>query len=418
MDNKLFKNILFIIAYCVVLVAVIINIEWVISTIGWILALLSPIFIGFAIAFFLNRPYMFFLKLYTTPIGKKNSKKQSKPRSEKAEARLKNLRKALSLLTVYILFLAMIVLLLWLIIPEITNSVAQISTNIELYIKNLNKLLNDFNEWLPFDFSFTEPILTPLDPESGKADTTAAKISIAEFLTQKLTELTSALPNILSGIFPDLFHMTKSLLSSVMNVLLGFVMSIYMLASKESLLRQCKHFFDAYAPRKIAKKTYEVLEISHEVFSNFLSGRLYDALIIGMLCFVGMSIFRFQYTLLISVVVAVTNVIPIFGPFIGAIPSIFLLLLVDPMQAVWFTVFIIVLQQLDGNIIGPKVVGDSIGLPAWWVMVSILIGGGFLGVFGMLAGVPTFAVIYKMFKKSIHYRLEKKALEHKESKDE
>lgn len=414
MDKKLFKSILFIIAYCVVLVAVIINIEWVISTAGWILALLSPIFIGFAIAFLLNRPYMFFKKLYSAQIPRKNQKKPVKPRSEKAAARLKNLRKALALLTVYILFLAMIALLLWLIIPEITNSISQISTNIELYIKNLNNLLNDFNEWLPFDISFTEPILTTEVNEDG----TSTKISIAQFLSQKLTELTSILPNILSGIFPDLFHMTKSILSSVMNILLGFVMSIYMLASKESLLSQCRHFFDAYAPKKIASKTYEVLEISREVFSNFVSGRLYDALIIGMICFVGMSIFKFQYTLLISVVVAVTNVIPIFGPFIGAIPSICLLLLVDPMQAVWFTIFIIVLQQIDGNVIGPKVVGDSIGLPAWWVMVSILIGGGFLGVFGMLAGVPTFAVIYKMLKKSIHYRLEKKGLEHRESKDE
>ncbi len=414
MDKKLFKSILFIIAYCVVLVAVIINIEWVISTAGWILSLLSPIFIGFAIAFLLNRPYMFFKKLYSAQIPRKNQKKPVKQRSEKAVARLKNLRKALALLTVYILFLAMIALLLWLIIPEITNSISQISTNIELYIKNLNNLLNDFNEWLPFDISFTEPILTTEVNEDG----TSTKISIAQFLSQKLTELTSILPNILSGIFPDLFHMTKSILSSVMNILLGFVMSIYMLASKESLLSQCRHFFDAYAPKKIASKTYEVLEISREVFSNFVSGRLYDALIIGMICFVGMSIFKFQYTLLISVVVAVTNVIPIFGPFIGAIPSICLLLLVDPMQAVWFTIFIIVLQQIDGNVIGPKVVGDSIGLPAWWVMVSILIGGGFLGVFGMLAGVPTFAVIYKMLKKSIHYRLEKKGLEHKESKDE
>ena len=414
MDKKLFKSILFIIAYCVVLVAVIINIEWVISTAGWILALLSPIFIGFAIAFLLNRPYMFFKKLYSAQIPRKNQKKPVKPQSEKTAARLRNLRKAFALLTVYILFLAMIALLLWLIIPEITNSISQISTNIELYIKNLNNLLNDFNEWLPFDISFTEPILTTEVNEDG----TSTKISIAQFLSQKLTELTSILPNILSGIFPDLFHMTKSILSSVMNILLGFVMSIYMLASKESLLSQCRHFFDAYAPKKIASKTYEVLEISRKVFSNFVSGRLYDALIIGMICFVGMSIFKFQYTLLISVVVAVTNVIPIFGPFIGAIPSICLLLLVDPMQAVWFTVFIIVLQQIDGNVIGPKVVGDSIGLPAWWVMVSILIGGGFLGVFGMLAGVPTFAVIYKMLKKSIHYRLEKKGLEHRESKDE
>lgn len=411
MDKKLFKSILFIIAYCVLLVAVIINIEWVISTAKWLLALLSPIFIGFAIAFLLNKPYMFFMKIFSTPIKRKNTKKNTKPRSEKTESRLKNLRKALSLLTVYTLFLAMIALLLWLIIPEIGNSFSQISSNIELYIKNFTKLLSDFDEWLPFDISFTEPIL------DNPADNSESKISIAQFLTQKLTEITSALPNILSGIFPDLFHITKSVFSSVMNILLGFVMSIYMLASKDALLLQCKHFFDAYAPKKLAKKTYEILEISHEVFSNFVSGRLYDALIIGMLCFVGMSIFNFQYTLLISVVVAVTNVIPIFGPFIGAIPSIFLLLLVDPMQAVWFTVFIIVLQQLDGNIIGPKVVGDSIGLPAWWVMVSILIGGGFLGVFGMLAGVPTFAVIYKMLKKSIHHRLEKKGLENTSSNE-
>jgi len=412
MDKKLFKSILFIIAYSVLLVAVLINIEWIINTIGWFLAMLSPIFIGFATAFILNRPYTFFLNLYSKPIKRKNakpSKKPSKPRSEKSELRIKNLKKALSLLTVYILFLAMIALLLWLVIPEITNSISQISSNIEDYIKNLNKLLADFEEWLPFEFSLTEPILTP--EETADGTTPETKISISQFLTQKLTELTTILPNIVSGILPDLFHITKSVASSVMNILLGLIMSVYMLASKDSLLRQCRNFFDAFAPKKIAKKTYEILSISSDVFSNFVNGRLYDALIIGMICFVGMSIFNFQYALLISVVVAVTNVIPVFGPFIGAIPSIVLLLLVDPMQAVWFTVFIIVLQQIDGNLIGPKVVGDSIGLPAWWVMVSILIGGGILGVFGMLAGVPTFAVIYKLIKQAISERLTKKGLE-------
>ncbi|MBQ2880688.1 MAG: AI-2E family transporter [Clostridia bacterium] len=414
MDKKLFKSILFIIAYSVLLVAVIINIEWIFNTTGWLLGLLSPIFIGFATAFILNRPYMLFLKLYSTPIKRKKTKapkKPQKPRTEKTEQRVKKLKKALSLLTVYILFLALIALLLWLVIPEITNSLSQISSNIEDYIKNLNNLLSDFEDWLPFDLSFTDPILSSEEVSEGIAEGTETKISISQFLTQKLTELTSALPTIVSGFLPNLFHITKSVASSITNILLGLIMSVYMLASKDSLLSQCRHFFDAFAPKKLAKKTYEVLAISSDVFSNFVSGRLYDALIVGMLCFVGMSIFNFQYTLLISVIVAVTNVIPIFGPFIGAIPSIFLLLLVDPMQAVWFTVFIIVLQQIDGNLIGPKVVGDSIGLPAWWVMVSILIGGGMLGVFGMLAGVPTFAVVYKMLKKTIHERLVKKGLE-------
>ncbi len=413
MNSKLFKSILLIIAYSVLLVALIINIDSAIGTVAWIIGLLSPVFIGFATAFVLNKPYMFFLKLYSTPI--KRNKVRSKPkkeRSQKSEQRLHSLQKVLALLTVYILFLAVIALLLWLIIPEITNSVMQISSNIESYISNFTKLLSDFEEWLPFKISFNEPVVTPeLLPDGVQSTVETENGTILQFITQKIKELSEQLPNILSGILPNIFHITKSVASSVMNALLGLVMSVYMLASKETLLCQCKKVFDAFAPKKMADKTYEILAVSNEVFNNFVSGRMYDALIVGMLCFIGMSIFDFQYTLLISVVVAVTNVIPIFGPFIGAIPSIFLLLLVDPMQAVWFTIFIIVLQQIDGNLIGPKIVGNTIGLPAWWVIVSILIGGGLLGVFGMLAGVPTFAVIYKMLKKTINERLKKKGID-------
>ena len=144
------------------------------------------------------------------------------------------------------------------------------------------------------------------------------------------------------------------------------------------------------------------------MFRSFVNGRILDAIIVGLLCFIGMSIFGFQYPLLISVVVAVTNVIPVFGPFLGAIPSIFLLLLVEPMQAVWFTVFIIVLQQLDGNFIGPKIVGNSIGMPTIWVMVAVVIGGGTLGVFGMLVGVPAFAVVYRLVSEGVNRRLSAK----------
>ena len=177
-----------------------------------------------------------------------------------------------------------------------------------------------------------------------------------------------------------------------------------MLASKEMLVRQLKSVFYTFMPEKPARVITHVLQISNDIFGNFVNGRIYDALIIGLLCFIGMSIFGFEYTLLITVLVSVTNVIPVFGPFIGAIPSIFLLLMVNPMQAVFFTIFIFLLQQLDGNIIGPKVVGDSIGLPAWWVMFSILVGGGMGGVFGMLAGVPVFAVFYTLISEAVEVR--------------
>ena len=417
MDKKLFKNILFIIAYSVLLVAVIINIEWILGAIGWFLGLLSPIFIGFATAFVLNKPYMFFYRLYSTPLRKKPGNKKQKPvkeRSEKSKVRITKLKKALALLTVYLLFLALIALLLWLVIPEIINSVSQISSNIEQYTRNLNNLLNDFEEWLPFDFSFATPVV-----ESGEtAEAVVESVPLSQFITQKLLELSKSLPEFLSGIIPNLFNITKSVASSVLNIILGLVMSVYMLASKDSLISQLKRFYEAFMPKKIADKTYEVLNISSEIFSNFVSGRLYEAFIVGVLCFIGMNIFKFQYTLLISVIIAVTNIIPFFGPFIGAIPSIFLLLLVDPMQAVWFTVFIIVLQQIDGNLIGPKIVGDSIGLPAWWVMVSILIGGGLLSVLGMLIGVPTFAVVYKILTKEIAERLEKKNIALKEAEQQ
>ncbi|MBQ6053138.1 MAG: AI-2E family transporter [Clostridia bacterium] len=415
MDKKLFKNILFIIAYSVLLVAVIINIEWIIGAAGWFLGLLSPIFIGFSVAFVLNRPYMFFFRLYTTPLKKKSGKKNKKPekeRSDKSKRRILNLKKALALLTVYILFLAVIALLLWLVIPEFSGSVTQIASNFDEYGKNLNKILTDVEEWLPFDFSLSTPTTEETETENLLA---VESVPLSDFLSQKTSEFFESLPETISGLIPNLFDFTKSVASSIINGLLGFVMSVYMLASKESLITQLKKIFNAFVPKKFADRTYEVLGISNEMFSNFLLGRLLEASIVGLLCFIGMTIFGFQYTLLISVVVGVTNIIPFFGPFIGAIPSIFLLLVVDPMQAVWFTVFIIVLQQIDGNLIGPKIVGDSMGMPAWWVMVAILIGGGLMGIPGMLIGVPMFAVIYKLLSKTVAIRLQKKNLALKEA---
>ena len=149
---------------------------------------------------------------------------------------------------------------------------------------------------------------------------------------------------------------------------------------------------------------------THKIFGGFISGKLLDSLIIGILCFIVMSIFNWPYAVLVSVIVGVTNVIPFFGPFIGAIPSAFLILLVDPMTCLYFVIFVFILQQFDGNILGPKILGDSTGLSSFWVIFAILIGGGLFGFIGMLIGVPTFAVIYTLVRSAIEKKLKEKEL--------
>lgn len=387
-DKKLFKSILLIVTYCILLVIVVINIDVILGGAKSLLALLSPVFIGFCIAFILNRPYKYIYGCISKLRDKLKEKFAKTKKIGKAPEKKKgkdNLIKALSLILVYLLFLLFISLLISLILPQLGDSITKVYDNISTYVSNLVGLSDKIEEFIHIDGQLLDTVTT------------------------MLTDFVKSLPEMIPSLIPNIFDVTKSVASSLTNFLLGFIMSIYMLASKEMLIRQIKSVFYTFMPEKPAQKITHALEISNDIFGNFVNGRIYDALIIGLLCFIGMSIFGFEYTLLITVLVAVTNVIPVFGPFIGAIPSIFLLLMVNPMQAVLFTVFIIVLQQLDGNFIGPKVVGDSIGLPAWWVMFSILIGGGVGGVFGMLAGVPVFAVFYKLISEAVVARKAKKA---------
>ena len=151
----------------------------------------------------------------------------------------------------------------------------------------------------------------------------------------------------------------------------------------------------------------KVTNLTSKIFSGYISSRFLDSLIIGIICYICMVIIGFDYPLLISVVVGITNVIPVFGPFMGAIPSAFILFMIDPMEAVWFSIFILILQQIDGNVIGPKITGDSIGLPVIWTMVAILVGGGLFGVAGMLFGVPAVAVVYTLVTDEMNVRIKK-----------
>jgi len=197
---------------------------------------------------------------------------------------------------------------------------------------------------------------------------------------------------------------------AIFDIVIAIILSIYIMFSKETLIAQLKKGLYAIFKKDTAANLVRFARESHHIFSGFINGKLLDSLIIGILCFIGMSIIGFDFTLLISFIVGCTNVIPFFGPFFGAIPSVLILLMVDPWQAFWFAIFVLVLQQLDGNIIGPKILGDSTGLPALWVMFAILVGGGIFGVLGMFVGVPAFAVIYKFAKEYFEKLLKNKKL--------
>jgi predicted PurR-regulated permease PerM len=194
----------------------------------------------------------------------------------------------------------------------------------------------------------------------------------------------------------------------LLNIIIGFIVSVYVLFDKEKFCAQSKKVIYALANPKVANEIVLVARKSHEIFIGFIVGKIIDSVIIGLLTYVLMSMVGLPYALLVSVIVGVTNVIPFFGPFIGAIPSAILLFLDNPINGLYFLILVVIIQQIDGNIIGPKILGNSTGLSSFWVIVAILVSGGLFGVVGMLLGVPVFAVLFYLFTRLISYILRKK----------
>jgi len=200
-------------------------------------------------------------------------------------------------------------------------------------------------------------------------------------------------------------------LKTLLNLIIGVIVCVYFLNGKDKFKAQIKKVITALFRRDTANEIFEFGNYAHHAFGGFITGKIIDSIIIGVICFISMSIFRLPYPLLISVIVGVTNIIPFFGPFIGAVPSALIILMVSPIQALYFLILVIILQQLDGNIIGPAILGNSTGLSSFWVLFSIVIFGGLFGPVGMIIGVPVFAVIYYYAGKWIRKRLRNKGLE-------
>lgn len=200
-----------------------------------------------------------------------------------------------------------------------------------------------------------------------------------------------------------------SFAKAVWNLVIGLIISIYLLASKERFVSQGKKLLYAFWDTRQANVIMEDFRLIDSTFGGFISGKILDSAIIGVLCFVVVSIMKMPYPMLISVIVGVTNIIPFFGPFIGAVPCALLILMVNPMQCLYFIIFIWILQQFDGNFLGPKILGDSTGLSGFWIIFSITIFSGLMGVPGMILGVPIFAVFYALIKRYVNRSLQKRA---------
>ncbi|HIQ81331.1 MAG TPA: AI-2E family transporter [Candidatus Scatavimonas merdigallinarum] len=378
MEPKKFKSLLLLITFTVFLLFIMINFGVVWELLGILVTVLMPFFVGFLIAYLINLPYVFFADRAYAGL-------------EKRGGFLAKMRKPLALITAYIIVFGVIVFLVGILIPQLVESTNRLIQNFSDYAKSFQVFLTDF---LSKYFSI-------------HLDSNSDIINFINNLVKMVTggELNTFLQNLASTLAPSVFDITRNVTTTLINLGMGIVVSVYLIGCKDKLIFQSKKLCYAYVPQKAVPKVMEIADLSNNIFGKFVYGKILDSMIVGVLCFIGMSILNIEYALLISVIIGITNIIPVFGPFLGAIPSIFILLMIDPFQAIWFTIFILALQQLDGNVIGPKILGNSIGISGFWIMASVIVGGGLFGFLGMLLAVPVFSTFYVLFSRMVNNRL-------------
>lgn len=368
MDQSLFRRLLFLITFTVGLVAIVVKFDGIFASILNGLSVIQPLILGAAIAFVLNRPFKVLLHLFERHLPK----------------RLKmNQKRSLALVSTYLFFIGLALALIAFVIPQFSQSIQLLYDNMDDYLVNFQTIVEKAATYLKINH-----------------------IDISTF-ESTLKELPSLIGKSLGGVLPGVYIFATGLIGSILNLVLGLILSVYILADKERLKRQFNNLFDAYVKPKERKRIGHALAISNTTFGNFIVGQLTEALILGILCFIGMLLFRFEYALLISVLIGLTSIVPVVGAIIGLVPSLFILLLVNPTHALGFLIFILVLMQIEGNLIYPKVVGGSIGLPSLWVLSALIIGGGLFGILGMLIGIPLASVAYQLLRADVAVKLKK-----------
>lgn len=370
-----------VIAASVALIFLVIKIDQVKAVVSMVAAILAPITYGAVLAYLLT-PVFNWTRDHVT--------RWLKPVIAQEKIR-HGVARAVATTASIVMLTIIVVGLFSMLIPQLISSVMSI-------VEALPANVNNLQLWLQRVLADNPELEHQVMENYGGAVT---------YLQNWVTnDMVPTLTRIIGGLSSGLF----SILNTLKNVLIGIIVMVYLLNMKEKLVTQAKMIVYSAFPLMPANKIVEEFRFAHHVFGGFIIGKLLDSLIIGIMCFVLLSWMNMPYVLLVSVIVGVTNVIPFFGPFIGAIPSAFLILLVSPMKCLYFIGFIFLLQQFDGNILGPKILGDSTGISSFWVLFSILLFGGLFGFVGMIIGVPTFAVFYKLVTELVTYLLGRRRL--------
>lgn len=365
LDRRSLSN-LIVVCVGILLYLVLTHLDRVRTAADAFMTVLTPFITGFVIAYLLNTPTNYF--------------------ERKVFDKFKNPRLP-AIVMVYCIALLVILVMIELLLPQIGDSIASLIGNLSFYLENLNQMVQELIAYLGLE---TESL-------TGLVDDYQTIVNRAvEFVSSSV---------------PNLLNFGVAVGNGVINSLTALIASIYMLAGKDRLIRQMKKLIYALFPAKGSSQILSVASKANQIFVGFINGKIIDSAIIGVLCFILTSILSIPYAVLVSVVVGVTNIIPFFGPIIGAIPCLMILLMVDPWASLRFGILIIVLQQFDGNILGPKILGNSTGLSALWVLAAIVVGGGLFGFAGMLLGVPTFAVLYTLVREWADKKLAQKGID-------
>ena len=371
-NNKI-KDYIFLSTYIILLIFFFINIKDIMNFLYKFLGILKPFIWGIAIAFILNIP----VKLIEKNLG--NSKF------------FKGMKRSFSITLTFLFFILAITLFILFVIPQLLSSISTLMNSIPEYLSQFEKFL-----------------------EVNAINNSQSQVMMQNIINELLNmwkEILKVTSQIVGTSLGYLLDFTLGITYGVINFFLALILAIYMLASKEILISQLKLIIYAFVNKNKADRIIELGKMCNEMFSKFILGQCTEALVIGVLCFIGMIILKMPYALLISVVIGVTALIPVFGAFLGTIPSAFIILIIDPIKALWFIIFIIVLQQLEGNLIYPRVVGSSIGLSALWVMFAMIVGGSLFGIIGMLIGIPIFGVVFKILKRVANRKINEKGIE-------
>ena len=365
--NSIMKSAFFFITYTVVLIAILFNLNCIFTGVGIGLGIISPILGGIAIAYLLNIPLSFFERKFFSSVrfqGKIGAK----------------IKRPLSIILCFLPLILIICFLIFIVIPQLIASIALLLSKTPDGIKSLSQLFHQLPQWL------------------------GVTQNPAEYINQLVSDFSQSILSNIENLFKTLTQLLSKVSTILFRSVLSIVLAVHFLHNKERLLRQLQNLITVFLPRTTANTIFHTSSLANKVFKGFLIGQLSEALILGTLCLFGMLVFQLPYAFLIAAIISISSLIPVIGPIVGTAISAFILLMFQPSSCLWFICFILILQQLEGNFIYPKVVGNSIGLPSIWVISAFIIGGSLFGLLGVLLGIPLAALLYAIVKTAMQSR--------------